>query len=199
MQVIALSGWANSGKDTVADYLVSKYNYSKRSFAARLKDLVAMQYDIPRSHLDDRVLKEASLVGYPVIPTDSFASGVQYMLRHELRDGYWTPRALCILEGSVKRAVHSNYWIRSIADEILDTQGYVNYVISDLRYRSEADTLRLLLPEIKIVRVDRADLGTGSEDPSERDLDEYQFDYILTNHSTKERLHENTDLLINNH
>jgi hypothetical protein len=35
---IGLSGWARSGKDTVADYLVNKYEYEKVSFSTPMKE-----------------------------------------------------------------------------------------------------------------------------------------------------------------
>ena len=39
--VILINGLPRAGKDTMADYLVQKYNYYKISFADELKDIVA--------------------------------------------------------------------------------------------------------------------------------------------------------------
>lgn len=193
MPVIALSGWKGSGKDTVAQHLVEKHGYKQLSFAAKLKDLVASTYGVPREDLDSPTRKEMPLVNYPAIPTDSFSEKVHLMLRDELHSGYWTPRALCILEGSIKRSVFPNYWVRNVVyDMMLDAEG--KYVISDMRYKSEADTLKLLIPkeQLKLVRIHRYD-EISTSDPSERDLDDYRFDLILHNTKGKEELYATID------
>lgn len=184
-KVFALSGWKCSGKDTAADFLVGEYNFQKLSFAAPLKDLVSSNYNIPRSWLDDPAQKEAPLTQYPVIGTDDFSITLQQRLDSELRSGFWTPRALCILEGSSKRAVYANYWVKRVAELIIQTP--YDFVISDLRYKSEADTLKMLVPGIKLIRLDRFD-SVDTQDPSERDLDNYKFDYILENRKSREEL-----------
>lgn len=184
----ALSGWRNSGKDTTADLLVQEYGFTKLSFAAKLKDMVARDYRIPREWLDDTTRKEMPLAQYPVIPGDSFSASLQEKLQAELISGYWTPRALCILEGSAKRAVHSNYWVQSIVSEIMADTSDSDFVISDLRYQTEADTLKLLLPGITLVRIQRFD-SIGTLDPSERDLDNYKFNYTLENRRTVDELY----------
>lgn len=192
--VLALSGWRGSGKDTVASHLCSEYNFKQLSFAAKLKDLVASVYHVPREDLDNPSRKEMPLESYPVIPSDPFTETVHHLLRNELQSGYWTPRALCILEGSVKRSVHSNYWIKSVIHEIVENPA-LNYVISDMRYQSEADTLKLFIPEIQMIRVERFDT-IETTDPSERNLDTYEFDHIIQNKQDMATLRIRIDLLV---
>ncbi len=193
-RVVCLSGWKGSGKDTVADYLVAKYGYTKLSFASVLKDMVAELYQIPRTHLDDREMKEKAILSLPVIDSDPFSSQIHSMLSSEFREGYWTPRALCILEGSVKRSVYSNYWVKTVAAR-MKQQPDSRFVISDMRYKSEADTLSMLLPwdELLLVRINRFET-VDTEDPSERNLDDYQFDVTFGNHApTITGLHTSLD------
>lgn len=193
-KVIALSGWKGSGKDTTADYLINQHAFEKKSFAARLKDMVSELYKVPREDLDSPTKKEMPLTHLPVITTDRFTETVHLMLRDELRSGFWTPRALCILEGSIKRSVYANYWIRSVAEEIINRPEQ-SFVISDMRYQSEADTLRILIPGIQLVRVQRY-TNITTTDPSERDLDTYTFDLVLNNTGIKELLYDQIDNLI---
>lgn len=40
--IIGITGVAGSGKDTAADYLVSKYGFTKVSFAAILKNMLSV-------------------------------------------------------------------------------------------------------------------------------------------------------------
>lgn len=200
MTVIALSGWKGSGKDTVASYLVKEYGFTQLSFAAKLKDLVASTYGVPREDLDNPTKKEMPLVTYPAIPTDPFSEAVHIMLKDELKSGFWTPRALCILEGSIKRAVHPNFWVKTVVEEIINNQYQDKFVISDMRYQSEADILKLLLnnKNLHTVRVERYDTIT-TNDPSERNLDAYKFDFLLFNQSTKEDLYEQVDHIMYGH
>lgn len=191
-RVIALSGWKGSGKDTVAAYLQEAFGYQKLSFAAALKDVVASTYKVSREDLDDPTKKEMPLFSYPVIPTDGFTEVIHSQLSSELRSGFWTPRALAILEGSIKRAVYPNYWVQAIVSEILNNPNQ-RYVITDMRFRSEADTLRTMLPDIDMWRINRfTTIDTNST--SERDLDQYPFDIYLANHLELTNLRE----LINN-
>lgn len=229
MKVIALSGWKESGKDMCADYLVEKYGFKRLAFADPLKKMVAEQYDIPLNYMYDRDLKEKAIENLPVSPKDAFSRQVDGILAKEFRclsgfqyddfllcdktqalygrDGkgqhqlYWTPRALCILEGSIKRSVSPNYWVsRAINKADRDSL----YVISDLRYCNEANTLEKLKEEGKIdglllVRIDRWEFSP-SDDPSERDLDMYDFKFrinnLYTENTTKQQACEQVDKLV---
>lgn len=114
---------------------------------------------------------------------------------------YWTPRALCILKGSSNRAVTSQFWteqaINQINNEIhLAAQLPTGFVISDLRYRSEVEQLRLAFgKDLITVRVNRVD--SASLDPSERDLDNHKFDVVIDNTGTIENLKLKLKELIN--
>lgn len=195
-RVIAISGWKRSGKDTLASHLVSQYGYEQLSFAASLKDSVAKQYNLARAMLDDQKLKEEPLLHLPAIPSDAFTEAVHNIMQDSLRSGYWTPRALCILEGSVKRSVYSNYWVSKVAEKIKENPDK-KYVISDLRYKSEADTLRMLIPkeELLVARVHRFQ-EIDTNDPSERDLDDYSFDVQLANLGSIEDYVKNIDFFL---
>lgn len=187
-RVLALSGWRKSGKDTTADFLVREYGYTKLSFAAKLKDMVSTTYGVERALLDSQTHKEMPLYHLPACTTDAFTVRIHEMLGSELKSGYWTPRALCILEGSIKRAVNANFWVKSVASDILAAPSRDKFVISDMRYTSEADTLRILLPTVITLRIDRFET-IDTLDPSERDLDNYKFDIELGNKGTVEELY----------
>ena len=193
-RVVAVSGWKGSGKDTFASRLVSEYGYQQLSFAAALKDLVAKQYLLHRSMMDDPLLKEEPLLQLPAIPTDGFTQLIHNQLASELKSGYWTPRALCILEGSLKRAVNANFWVKKVIETIKNNPDG-KFVISDLRYTSEADTLRMLLPkeELLIARIQRySEIET--QDPSERDLDNYKFDATIHNSGSLDAYQQTIDM-----
>lgn len=212
MKVIALSGWKQSGKDTVADYLGKEYSFKRFGFADILKDMVAEQYDIPRNSLDDPALKEQPLRQYPVKTQDAFSEMIHSFMQKEFAEvkeefgdslefvKCWTPRALAILEGSVKRSANSAYWVQRVVNKINEENDSVsdveNFVISDLRYRSEVEQLRKAFGDNLItVRINRFD-DSPSSDPSERDLDNAPFDFTLDNKGTLEELLAKVEKLV---
>jgi hypothetical protein len=207
--VIALSGWKKSGKDFMAEFLVKEYGFQRHAFADTLKEMTAEQYGVPLADMYDQNKKEMPLHQYPVDPRDDFSLMIaKFMVREfKTEDGaspvsatrgleptpqvwgvvdgrdtpqklFWTPRALLILEGSCKRSVTTNYWVERTIAKMSSGSAYV---IPDLRYRSEIDALRKVLGDSVIcMRVERF-ATTDSVDPSERDLDGYQFDHTLDN------------------
>ena len=236
MKVIAISGWKRSGKDTAAERLIKNHGAERVAFADPLKNMVAKEYDIPRSHCDDPEFKEKPILHLPVIPKDAFTLNLANFLFREFRDAsgnipmepyvdpsgaflgvmgrnvaqlYWTPRALCILKGSVNRTVRSDFWVAQAVKDIktsykvaLDmegTPGYTpntTYVISDLRYNSELGQLRQAFgKDLITVRVNRFETCT-STDPSERDLDNSKFDVVLDNKGTLEEFLSKVDELV---
>lgn len=85
---------------------------------------------------------------------------------------YWTIRAILVYEGSVKRTIDPDYWIKKIRD-IRDD--YI--VISDWRYTNEYHEILRCMDDVKVVPV-RIDSNSSTDvDPSERGLD--QFDGFL--------------------
>lgn len=191
-KLIAISGWKGAGKDTAGLHLVHEYNYRPISFAYELKNIVAETYGIHRFAMDDRTKKDMPIISLPAIPTDPFSQAIHVMLKDELSSGYWTPRALCILEGSIKRSVYANYWVKKVVEHVLQDP-YNNYVITDMRYVNEADTLKIMIPSIKTFRIERAGHEITTQDPSERNLDTYKFDYVVSNDSSIPDLYKKLD------
>ena len=220
-KVIAISGWKRSGKDTSADYLIKNYNYVRLGFADILKDMVAEQYNITRSYCDDINFKEKPLYQYPVTDRpDAFSEVIHRTLFKEFKNAeginpytdyddwyellshkqtlFWTPRALCILEGSIKRSVDSQYWVGKVIDSINTeySPGLTSFVISDLRYRSEVEQLKAAFgDDLVTIRVNRFETSP-SNDASERDLDNHIFDYVISNTGTIEELQTELDLIV---
>jgi hypothetical protein len=226
MKVVAISGWKRSGKDTAAAYLVDN-GFSRAAFADVLKDMVASEYGIPRSDCDDPDKKEAPILTLPVIPKDAFTLSVAHLLFKEFRTAgghpamepyvdpsgtflgvmgrdvaqlYWTPRALCILKGSINRAVDSSYWVGRTIDTIKNNTSSLPqlFVISDLRYRSEVEQLRQAFgKDLITVRINRFQ-DVNSTDPSERDLDNFKFDITIDNIGTLDELYYHLDMQVLN-
>lgn len=203
--IIMLSAWAKSGKDTLAAYMIQNMGYTRIAFADVLKDMVSEQYGVDRILFNDQATKESPIMGYKVRSLDAFSKITNEYLFREFRtitkqcpvafayssEGYmqsetgaslfWTPRALAILEGSMKRSVNTDYWVsRAIATTLAKPND--KFVITDLRYKSEvAAVQRMSRGQVtKTARIYRFDT-TVSTDSSERDLDNYAFDATVFN------------------
>lgn len=200
MKVILLSGWKRSGKDSSADYLVDKYGFERMSFAGPLKDMVALEYGIPRSHCDDADFKEAPIMSLPARSEDEMTAKLIDAMGKELKEvngqKYWTPRALCIFKGSGNRAVRSDYWVKNAVD-IMSKNPDKTYIITDVRYKSEMRQIIEFAGKSNTVsvRVNRFDTSP-SQDASERDLDDYGFDHIIENRTTLDFLYRALDSIL---
>lgn len=189
--LICLSAWKKSGKDSAADHLIKNMGFKRVSFADPLKDLVSELYGVDRASLDDQSRKELPLLNYPATPTDNFTKTIHDLMKTEFKmvDGqpYWTPRALCILEGSTKRSADSAFWVKQALNKI--SPGDLS-VIADMRYKSEAGQIlewgEKVGEKVVLVRINRFE-ESPSTDPSERDLDDYPgFHYVINNKGTLE-------------
>lgn len=187
--IICISGWKRSGKDTAANLLIEKYGAKRIGFADPLKDLVSELFPVERMATDSPVLKEAPLYHMPVKAKDGFSKNVTEFMSGELKHGYWTPRALCILVGSTMRSVDSDFWVKKALAKV-EPGGL--YVIADARYKNEIDTIKSLSPSVLSLRINRFD-ESPSTDPSERDLDDYKFDHTIYNKGTLEDFLESVD------
>lgn len=195
-RVILLTGYAGAGKDTVGAILRGGYDFCSTAIAHALKDRTAEKYGIPREYFDDREKKDAPLLHLPVVASDLDTAAIQCILSSELHprglprgqgtdEGVpqaWTPRALLILEGSTARAVSPGYWVDQVVREMGDWPG-LDFAVTDVRYRSEIEQLKVSYPGARIVRVTRAEVSESTS-ASERDLDGYPPDLVIWNRGT---------------
>jgi hypothetical protein len=215
MLIIGISGKIKSGKDTAAELLIKEFGFSRVAYADPLKENVARDFNIRLSDLHSQEGKEAPLRDMPVYCKDEFAVNFNKFMFREFRtldgnrplhfeiedDGrmitmqegkvkglYWNRRALCIAEGSTKRSANPDYWVEKAIQSAKDS-GKQLVVISDLRYLNEVAATKMAIDnntdKFVTVRINRFD-KTESTDPSECNLDNATFDYVIENKGTLE-------------
>lgn len=189
--IVTVSGWKNSGKDVFADYIVKHYNFKKLALADILKDQVSTRYSIPRHYFDDRDKKDSALLNYPVCADHSSIRSHLCLI-----DGkyYHTPRSICILESEFVKTIYPNVWVNHLIDKVSSFPEDTRIVISDVRFPVEMNLLKSKFQCISI-RVNRFDF-TPDTDISERYLDRYPFDILLTNKTTLQDYLANIDDLL---
>lgn len=132
MNIIAITGKAGSGKDTIAQYLCSRYlNTYTESFAAPLKRACAEAFGIPLEDFHSTIRKELTNPLWGVSPRKIAQFVGTEMFRESLKnlipgaESFWVNRMSKLLAGQ----------LATETDGIYDSDD--NIVIPDLRFQNE--------------------------------------------------------------
>lgn len=196
--IVGLCGLIGSGKNTVAERLMSEHDYIGISFAETLKDAAACIFGWDREMLEGAT-KEARE-------------------ERELKDEWWSerlgfevsPRYMLQFMGTevMRDNLHQAIWALATEKRIIDTQEYFssitgrkpNFVISDVRFPNEIAMIRRLGG--KVMHVQRGELPAWfGKDPSdihesEKAWNNEQFDALILNNGTIEELNQTIDNLL---
>lgn len=132
-KIIGISGFIGSGKGTVSDILVEEYNFTKISFADRLKDTVAIIFDWPRDLIEGQDPDSRAWREHP----DPWWS-------EEL--GYnFSPRMAMQRVGTdcLRKGLDDNIWVLTVK-KILQENPETDFVIPDIRFYNERDLIRAM-------------------------------------------------------
>jgi hypothetical protein len=168
--IIGLSGYAQSGKDTVSKYLVENHGFERVAFADPIRDLLYEMNPV----LDLDLVKEEFTRLKTLVDAVGWDSAKQHP---EVR---YLLQALGV---GARTIIDEDIWI---IKAIRTMSGDGNYVVTDVRFQNEATTLRL--SGAKIWRVERTGVEAVNDHVSEHDLDNWEFDAYIHNNSTIEDL-----------
>lgn len=154
MKLIALTGPAGCGKNTVADYLCANYGFTQYAFAAPLKREVAEAFALGADHVawyEHRENKERSALRLALRECVDAAFVQQMLSSHFMAEdctGELMVQFLCaprswrwILQRwgtEYRRRQRDSYWLDRMAGSLNGT----NAVITDCRFPNEADFVR---------------------------------------------------------
>ena len=189
--IIGLCGAQGSGKDTVANILITEYGFVKLTFASTLKDVVAILFSWPRDLLEG--LTEESRLWRETV--DDFWSA-------KLSISSFTPRKALQMIGTDLFRIHFNndIWINIIENKIgamLKNNPNTNIVISDCRFANEF-TLIKQFPDSHIIMILREKNNSINKlyHSSETEWVNYNFDAILQNDNSIDDLKFNLKSLL---
>jgi hypothetical protein len=174
--IIGLSGYAQTGKDTVANYLVEKHGFKRLAFADAIRDLLYEVNPIVSAGLFGEEIKLVEL-----------RELVDYFGWEEAKVSYPEIRRLLQELGTGIRNTNPSHWIQVVGDKI-NSLGASDVVITDVRFPNEVymiendglgEVWRVVRPKVEAV----------NDHISETALDKHMFKHILNNDSDLYDLH----------
>lgn len=188
--IIGLCGSQGSGKDTVANILITEYGFVKLTFASTLKDVVAILFSWSRDLLEG--LTEESRLWRETV--DDFWS-------EKLSIPSFTPRKALQMIGTDLFRLHFNndIWISIVENkirEMLKNNPKTNIIISDCRFANEFSLIKQF-PNSHIITILREKNSTNKiSHSSETEWVNYNFDAILQNDNSIDDLKTNLKSLL---
>lgn len=152
--IYGLTGFASVGKDTVADLLVAHLGFRKLAFADALRGEVAEAFGVDVAYLTHPSTKNEPMVALRMrtAPVD-FCNAViastldgrdRILLAPGWMDAPRSPRQIMQWWGTeYRRAQEPRYWTRQLVERVvyLQRDGALRFVITDVRFPNEADTV----------------------------------------------------------
>lgn len=180
--IIGLSGYARSGKDTVADHLVEIHGFKKIAFAKLLKDSIYILNPIVSSvpHSYDTVIR--------------YQDVVDHLGLDKAKEQYPEVRRLLQIFGTEvgRELLGQNIWVDTAMNLIKDSED--NWVFTDVRFANEFEAIKSVGGNVW--RVERESVKPVNAHSSETALDDYLFDYTFYNNKTIKNLQESVDFAL---
>ena len=184
--LIGIVGQIGSGKDTVAERLVTHHGYKRDSFAKSLKDAVSSMFNWDRDMLEGNTTSSRHWREQP----DKFWS--------EKMGKEVTPRLILQQFGTeiMRGQMYDGIWV----DSVIGRYKGENTVISDTRFQNEIKTIKAHGGIVVLVKREeiptREEMQKQGAHQSEWDWIGSNFDYIIDNTSSLEGLNANIDQFI---
>lgn len=204
MHIIGLTGYAQSGKDTVANYLVKTHGFTRIAFADPMREAMLKLNPIVYVPF---MLKDRSYVVHMSLRLESsrdtryVEDGVYARLADIVRVLGWdiakqAPQVRELLQRfgtEVGREMFGeNVWVNKTFDTIEQSPAG-RWVITDVRFENEA--VRTHLHDGHVVLVDRG-LKPVNDHKSDSGLERKYLHGILHNRGTIGELHEGIDAML---
>lgn len=161
--VIGLSGYAQSGKDTLARFLVEEHGFTRLAFADILRDvLFALNPMVEHTSGTWSVQALVKSIGWDAAKTGS-PEGSDFTVRAYLQR---------LGTEAGRRILGEDVWVNAVMDKVQEGR---RYVFTDMRFPNEYEAIKLFGGTT--VRLTREGQDPTNAHVSETALDTHQFDY----------------------
>jgi ABC-type glutathione transport system ATPase component len=180
MTILGLIGKMGSGKTTLANILIEKYNFTEYTFAKPIKDIGEI-FGFSQEQLYGTQSQKLEIHPYWGISGRIFMQKIGQMFREHFKE--------VIPEMKIQTPFLEIFKSNFKQD--------CNYVISDVRFKDEAEFIKSLGGVL--IKIERNNLSQSSEcnsHISETEMESIVFDYKIQNNSSLENLEEKIILYI---
>jgi hypothetical protein len=186
--IIGISGYARTGKDTIADILTEEFGFERLAFADKLRECV---------YALNPILGESTAHSPGIIAMKFYLQDVIDEYGWDgVKSSHWGPEVRRLLQrfGTEvgRNILGENIWVDST---FLVTDVTKDYIITDCRFRNEA--MGILRQGGKMWRVNRPGVGPVNDHISEIGLDNFPFDAVIDNDGDLTDLRNSVRLLLN--
>lgn len=177
---VLITGKAESGKDTIGDYLRREYNFRTDALAAPIKRLVEDVFVLPHEVVYDRELRERPLPQ----PWDR-----------------WTVRSLLQRIGTemFREHISPDIWVLSLLERT-KRELSANWAVTDVRFPNEQSIIQERYPglvvSIKVVRPGRDGSTKGGIAGHASESFDLTADYVVTNEGSFDDLYSQIDMIM---
>lgn len=198
--IVALTGLAGVGKDTVADYLVEHHGYTKLAFADALRDEVGRAFDVSVKLLTQRETKEhpMSALALRRCMDGEFVNRIWVHLDKLDLSAPRSPRQIMQWWGTeYRRANNPHYWLDAFTTQFVKahSEGQHRFVVTDVRRANEAELLRELGGSLWQITRPGFDPEPGAHS-TETTGAEFAPDHQLVNNHSITHLHKQAHALL---
>lgn len=197
--IIGLSGYAKSGKDTVAEIIqeLQPDKWEVKKFSGKLKQIASILTGIPAFKFEDQHFKSSML-------------GEEWWKNYGDFYHQTTVRDFLQVLGTdaIRNGLHSNAWVNALMVDYHEDEreeridNYIkrvsppcNWIVTDVRFPNEAESIKDRGGVI--IRIDRPGVEPVNAHPSETALDNWDFDYRIANASDLVALKQTVEVLLN--
>lgn len=176
--ILGLSGYAQSGKDTIANYLVKNYGFTKVSFADPIRKAL---------HILNPKIDIADMRGVPL------ATAVDGLGWENVKADSPDARELLQRMGTEvgRELFGKDFWV---SQAMAKAGEHDNVVFADVRFENEVQAI--LGHSGAVWRVSKPGVEAVNKHTSETSLDNYKFDKHIHNIGSLEDLYSTVDYFI---
>lgn len=185
MAIIGLSGYAGSGKDTVAQMiqeLQPDKNWQIKKFSGKLKQMASLLTGIDVKKFEDQNFKKDGTVimMHNILLPESFK---KYQIREFLQ---------FLGTECVRDLLGEDIWINALLKDYDYEKD--NWIVTDVRFLNEAEAIANYGKIGYCIRINRGNAINAH--PSETALDKYVLDYRLDNMGDLEDLRNDVEYML---